>query len=71
MVAIKRSYPLSYKYNAGKSSFSPLPASKQAGSLNVGKSLYGLNIQCFPDEYAVELVERQIARQRQRREEEG
>jgi hypothetical protein len=25
---------------------------------------YGLNIACFPDEHAVELVERQIARQR-------
>lgn len=31
---------------------------------------YSLNIACFPDEYAVELVERQIARQQQRREEE-
>ncbi len=28
---------------------------------------YGLNIQCFPDAHAVELVERQIARQRERR----
>ena len=27
---------------------------------------YGLNIQCFPDEHAVELVEKQIARQKQR-----
>ena len=26
---------------------------------------YGLNIACFPDEHAVELVERQIARQRE------
>ncbi len=25
---------------------------------------YGLNIACFPDEHAVELVERQIARQK-------
>ena len=25
---------------------------------------YGLNIACFPEEHAVELVERQIARQR-------
>ena len=24
---------------------------------------YGLNIQCFPDEHAVELVEKQIAQQ--------
>ena len=32
---------------------------------------YGLNIQCFPDEHTVELVERQIAKQRERREEEG
>ena len=31
---------------------------------------YGLNIACFPDEHAVELVERQIAKQQQRREEE-
>jgi hypothetical protein len=31
---------------------------------------YGLNIQCFPDEHAVELVERQIARQQNRRENE-
>jgi hypothetical protein len=31
---------------------------------------YGLNIACFPDEHAVELVERQIARQRERRENE-
>jgi hypothetical protein len=28
---------------------------------------YGLNIACFPDEHAVELVERQIVRQRERR----
>jgi hypothetical protein len=27
--------------------------------------LYGLNIACFPDAYAVELVERQIAREKQ------
>jgi hypothetical protein len=27
---------------------------------------YGLNIQCFPDEHAVELVEKQIAKQRER-----
>ncbi len=33
---------------------------------------YGLNILCFPDEHAAELVEKQIARQRERRpEEEG
>jgi len=34
---------------------------------------YGLNISCFPDEHAVELVEKQIARQREReqRENEG
>ena len=25
---------------------------------------YGLNIQCFPEEYTVELVERQIAREK-------
>jgi hypothetical protein len=31
---------------------------------------YGLNIACIPDEHAVELVERQIAKQQQRREEE-
>ena len=31
---------------------------------------YGLNILCFPDEHAVELVERQIAKQRERRENE-
>jgi hypothetical protein len=29
---------------------------------------YGLNIQCFPDEHAVELVEKQIAQQQKRRE---
>jgi hypothetical protein len=29
---------------------------------------YGLNIACFPDEHAVELVERQIAKQEKRRE---
>jgi len=29
---------------------------------------YGLNLACFPDEHAVELVERQIARQKQIRE---
>ena len=29
---------------------------------------YGLNIACFPDEHTVELVERQIAKQKQRRE---
>ena len=28
---------------------------------------YGLNILCLPDEHAVELVEKQIARQRERR----
>ena len=28
---------------------------------------YGLNIACFPDEHTAELVERQIARQRERR----
>jgi hypothetical protein len=28
---------------------------------------YGLNLACFPDAHAVELVERQIARQRQQR----
>ena len=28
---------------------------------------YGLNIACFPDEHAVELVERQIAKQEKRR----
>ncbi len=27
---------------------------------------YGLNIQCFPDEHTVALVERQIAKQRER-----
>jgi hypothetical protein len=34
---------------------------------------FGLNIACFPDEHAVELVEKQIARQRERewRENEG
>ncbi len=32
---------------------------------------YGLNIQCFPDAHAVELVERQIAQQKRRREEES
>jgi len=26
---------------------------------------YGLNIQCYPDAHAVELVEKQIARQRE------
>ena len=31
---------------------------------------YGLNLACFPDEHAVELVEKQIARQRERRENE-
>jgi hypothetical protein len=31
---------------------------------------YGLNIACFPDEHAVELVEKQIARQQQQRENE-
>jgi hypothetical protein len=31
---------------------------------------YGFNIACFPDEHAVELVEKQIARQRERRENE-
>jgi hypothetical protein len=31
---------------------------------------YGLNIACFPDEHAVELVEQQIARQQRREEEE-
>jgi hypothetical protein len=31
---------------------------------------YGLNIQCFPDAHAVELVEKQITRQQQRRENE-
>ena len=31
---------------------------------------YGLNIQCFPNEHAVELVEKQIARQQNRRENE-
>ena len=31
---------------------------------------YGLNIQCFPDEHTVEQVERQIARQRERRDDE-
>jgi hypothetical protein len=31
---------------------------------------YGLNILCLPDEHAVELVEKQIARQRERRESE-
>lgn len=31
---------------------------------------YGLNIACFPDEHAVELVEKQIAMQRERREDE-
>jgi hypothetical protein len=30
---------------------------------------YGLNIACFPDEHAVELVEQQIARQKKQREE--
>jgi hypothetical protein len=29
---------------------------------------YGLNILCLPDEHAVELVEKQIAKQRERRE---
>ena len=28
---------------------------------------YGLNIQCFPDEHAVELVEKQIAQQWKKR----
>jgi hypothetical protein len=28
---------------------------------------YGLNILCLPDEHAVELVEKQIARQREQR----
>ena len=28
---------------------------------------YGLNFQCFPDAHAVELVERQIAKQREPR----
>jgi hypothetical protein len=27
---------------------------------------YGLNLACFPDEHAVELVERQIAQQKRR-----
>jgi len=31
---------------------------------------YGLNIQCFPDEHAVELVEKQIAKQRENEREE-
>jgi hypothetical protein len=31
---------------------------------------YGLNLACFPDEHAVELVERQIAKQQRREEEE-
>ena len=31
---------------------------------------YGINLACFPDEHAVELVEKQIARQRERREDE-
>jgi hypothetical protein len=31
---------------------------------------YGLNLACFPDEHAVELVERQIANQRERHENE-
>jgi hypothetical protein len=31
---------------------------------------YGLNIQCWPDKHAVELVERQIAQQKRRRENE-
>ena len=31
---------------------------------------YGLNIQCFPDTHTVELVERQIAQQKRRRESE-
>ena len=31
---------------------------------------YGLNIQCFPDAHTVELVERQIAQQKRRRENE-
>ncbi len=29
---------------------------------------YGLNLACFPNEHAVELVEQQIAKQEQRRE---
>ncbi len=28
---------------------------------------YGLNLACFPDEHAVELVERQIARQQEQK----
>jgi hypothetical protein len=32
---------------------------------------YGLNIQCFPDEHAVELVEKQIARQKEREQREN
>jgi hypothetical protein len=32
---------------------------------------YGPNIACFPDEHAVELVERQIAQQKRRREDES
>ena len=31
---------------------------------------YGLNIKCFPDEHTVALVERQIAKQRERRDDE-
>jgi hypothetical protein len=31
---------------------------------------YGNNLACFPDEHAVELVERQIAQQQRRRENE-
>jgi hypothetical protein len=31
---------------------------------------FGLNIKCFPDEHTVALVERQIAQQKRRREEE-
>ncbi len=32
---------------------------------------YGLNIACFPDAHAVELVERQIVRQRERRDDQA
>jgi hypothetical protein len=32
---------------------------------------YGLNLACFPDAHAVELVKKQIAQQRRREDEEG
>ena len=62
--------------------YEPLQAYKQEYALYIANLIhrdtravikvvrYGLNIQCWPDAHAVELVERQIARQKQRRENE-